>query len=117
MPDGAAPSAPDDAGPQAASKSAVMTMGTGSSFNAFIVGLRLPVTKSLCVGLPTATAPPVHGLLTTSLSAVSCRVSRNVDPADTSLRTLMPPPSKVAFSSAMARPSPLPPPERAGSAL
>jgi hypothetical protein len=113
-PDGPGPRDPDRAGPQAASRSRVMVTGKGSSFMA---GRRLLVTNSHFGGRHTAAAPKDHSSLTAFSPAVSGKVSRNVDPVDTSLRTLMPPPSEVACSSAMARPSPLPPPERAGSAL
>ena len=49
--------------------------------------------------------------------AVSGRVSRNTDPRFTSLDTVMFPPRSLAFSSAIARPRPLPALVRAESAL
>ena len=45
------------------------------------------------------------------------RLSRKTDPRPTSLVTLIVPPSSLAFSSAIARPRPLPAPVLAVSAL
>src|SRR5215469_9568978 len=112
-PVGTGPSLPAPLVPHAASNP-TLTIKMGRRF---MVGL---LTHRLCVSTMlrrasrrlTGTSPFAH-----IAGWVIGRVRQNTDPRRTSLDTLMSPPRSRAFSSAIARPSPLPALARAESAL
>src|SRR5216683_4274877 len=112
-PVGAGPSEAADPVPQAAVSSPIPTIKVARRFMANLPSVAVTPT----LGLPANRRLTVASRFVHRAGLGSGRISRNCDPMAMSRRTWISPPSSLAFSWAMARPSPLPEPAREESAL